>query len=275
MTQNETKLYRQIDKKFDILAKAKTQLKKEFFGIDHIINEIIELVSSWYLFPELQEKPLVINLWGLTGVGKTALIRRLSDLLEFSEKYYSIDLGGNKHSIQDRLEEIYEYDNSSPVIIALDEFQYARTIDQNMGEIENAYSRIVWELIDSGKFQISRYYTFTDRLYELVSKLKYIRRNGGVAVKNGYVKTRREFFVKIIDNSFIDEVRGMEKDGDGEINELMLILYDMREDIYDGLKEYYNSFEDFKNYINTLNLSEAIKFLNSAIDIVQSPNTID
>ena len=98
----------------------------------------------------------------------------------FRNKYYSLNLGSNDLSVRNKLEDIYEYDNGFPVMIALDEFQYARTINQYMVEVDNAYSRIVWELIDSGKFQISRYYGYTDDIYELISKLKYIRRNGGI-----------------------------------------------------------------------------------------------
>ncbi|MEA3392174.1 MAG: hypothetical protein U9Q91_04275 [Candidatus Marinimicrobia bacterium] len=275
MSQKQLKLYHEIDRKFDILANAKAQLKNEFFGIDNIIDEIIELVSSWYLFPELQEKPLVVNLWGLTGVGKTALIKRLSDLIDFSNKYYSLDLGSNDFSVRSKLEDIYEYDNGFPVIIALDEFQYARTINQHMLEVDNAYSRVVWELIDSGKFQISRYYSHTDEIYELISKLKYIRRNGGISVKDGYVISRQQFFIKIINNKFRDYFKNMGGENDEDTQELMLIPQDFREDLYDGLKEYYESLEDLNNYLNTLNLSETIKFLYSVIDIVQSPKTID
>ena len=57
-------------KKLDSVAK---QLKEEFFGIDSVIDEIIDSLSSWYIFPELQYRPHLICAWGLTGVGKNSL----------------------------------------------------------------------------------------------------------------------------------------------------------------------------------------------------------
>ena len=54
-----------LEKK-EILENAKIQLKKEFIGIDSIIDEVVDVVSSWYTLNFLQDKPLIINLWGLT-----------------------------------------------------------------------------------------------------------------------------------------------------------------------------------------------------------------
>ena len=54
------------------LSEIAAQLKNEFIGIDSIIDQLIYAVKPWYLAAELQESPLVINLWGMTGVGKTS-----------------------------------------------------------------------------------------------------------------------------------------------------------------------------------------------------------
>jgi cell division protease FtsH len=44
--------------KQEILDNAKKVLKQEFIGIDKIIDEIIDNVSSWFFLPHLQEKPV-------------------------------------------------------------------------------------------------------------------------------------------------------------------------------------------------------------------------
>ena len=49
--------------KMQILERAGEQLKKEFVGLDTIIDEIVRQVSCWFVFPEMQEQPCIINLW--------------------------------------------------------------------------------------------------------------------------------------------------------------------------------------------------------------------
>jgi len=269
----EQKLF---NEKVGRLEAAKLQLKNEFFGIDHIIDEIIELVSSWYFFPMVQDKALVINLWGLTGVGKTALVRRLAQLLDFSEKFYSIDLGGKKYrneSIQEKLEEIYEYDNGVPVIISLDEFQYARTLSRDGEEMNNEYSRIIWELLDSGSFQTRRAYHFTEELYELLSKLRYLKKHRNLKVENGFVMNHKEFFLKVMKSTFLDFLIKNEDDFDAE--DLLLIPHDTRENIYDAVKAEFDSFEDFRTFLDSLTLAGTIDYVNSVISFAQSPKIVD
>ncbi|WP_373521720.1 hypothetical protein, partial [Aquiflexum sp.] len=60
--------HKELIEKQAVLQQAKETLKTEFVGIDQVIEEVVDAISSWYLFPEIQEKPVIINLWGLTGV---------------------------------------------------------------------------------------------------------------------------------------------------------------------------------------------------------------
>src|SRR5690554_486103 len=97
----------QLLKKHRILQQAAKVLKKEFIGLDNVIEEIIGSVSPWYFFPQLQENPVVVNLWGLTGVGKTSLINRLSELIHFEDKTYYFNFGEKfNYNIHDQIEDI-------------------------------------------------------------------------------------------------------------------------------------------------------------------------
>ena len=154
-----SKLHREILQRQDLLVVAKKTLKQEFFGIDNVIDEVVDAASSWFLFPDMQERPVVINLWGLTGVGKSSLVNRLAHLLRFEKRYYHFDLGDRNSSgwtVMSKMEEICDNMNGYPVLIALDEFQHARTLDESGSELYSSSSRIIWQLLDSGKFQISR-----------------------------------------------------------------------------------------------------------------------
>src|ERR1044072_960 len=77
-----TNLHQSILLKRQKLNEGSLLLKKEFIGLDEIVSEVINLITPWYLFPDAQMRPTVINLWGLTGSGKTALVNRLVDLLD-------------------------------------------------------------------------------------------------------------------------------------------------------------------------------------------------
>jgi cell division protease FtsH len=58
-----------LKKKDETLLMVKDELKKQFIGIDDVIDQVINAVRVWYLMPELMTRPLIVNLWGLTGSG--------------------------------------------------------------------------------------------------------------------------------------------------------------------------------------------------------------
>jgi cell division protease FtsH len=196
-----TKL-KSLEKKYlsrmDILDSAKKVLKSELFGIDNIIDEIIDNVTPWYIMPEIQEKPLVINLWGLTGVGKTALVSRLAMLLGYNNRFFRFDLGEKegRYSFRHSLEDLCEMQDDDPIIIALDEIQHSRTVNGPFRkEMSNPQNRMIWELIDSGEVQYINWkrglWTFDDYLKTLEHLL-----NAGVKVRNGMVASGKKLFCR-------------------------------------------------------------------------------
>ena len=144
-----------ILKKKSTLAKAVTQLKKEFVGLDSIIDELSDTVLPWWLFPENQLRPLIINLWGMTGSGKTDLIKRLSELLNYHKQLLRFDMGefGTSSSFlkYTLTRQLIQFSEQSPIIV-LDEFQFAKTKDEQGKEVNNTSLRIIWDLLDSGQF---------------------------------------------------------------------------------------------------------------------------
>src|SRR5690606_5263040 len=171
------------------LEEAKITLKKEFFGIDKAIDDLINNTRSWYVLNEYQNRPLIINLWGLTGVGKTSLVIRLAELLNYDDHLFRFDLGSKdgRYSFSSGLDDLCEKNENEPVIVVLDEFQHNRTLKGiARQEVERDDNRRVWDLIASGKIE---YYQYNSDLYELmgfVNKLKYLL-NTSISVKNGTI----------------------------------------------------------------------------------------
>lgn len=194
----------EIKRKQSLLQVSRDILKKEFVGIDTVIDKVMDSINTWFIFPEFQETPLVINLWGMTGIGKTALITRLSELLEFNKKFFRYDMGNNSdnsESLKDNLEIIFEYNNGMPCMIVLDEFQYAKTKNDSDSEIDNHYTRIVWDLLDSGKIQAIRYRRAGLEKIATVKNLLSDALDAGVKIKNGIVIENETTFLELVNSS--------------------------------------------------------------------------
>ncbi|GAB4148004.1 MAG: hypothetical protein OHK0017_10360 [Patescibacteria group bacterium] len=141
-----------------MLNQAVIELKQRFVGIDSVIDELIESIKVWYLMPQIMQRPLIINLWGMTGVGKTDLIRHLVKLLKFQEKFLEIELNNSSQSSYfsyfSSIGEILEFNNilpDEPNILLFDEIQRFRTIDSNGTEIKDLKYQDFWELLSDGK----------------------------------------------------------------------------------------------------------------------------
>jgi hypothetical protein len=146
-----------IESKRKVLDEVKTQLKTEFFGLDTIIDKVIDSVSAWYIFPELITRPVIINLWGMTGVGKTQLVRRLVQLLDFHDKFVEVQMdGGSTNGYwTSKLSSVLSQstiNESEPGILLLDEIQRFRTVDEHGGDVKVERYQDVWTLLSDGKF---------------------------------------------------------------------------------------------------------------------------
>src|ERR1039458_9871720 len=141
---------------------SKEILKKEFYGIDKQIDEICDNVLDYITFNKFQKTPLIVNLWGMTGCGKTSLINRLLELLSFNKTYFNFARisENTSYELETYLEEEISVKkaNDNTNFIIYDEFQYARTINSSGHEVDRPSMKIFWELLDSGMFttQIGR-----------------------------------------------------------------------------------------------------------------------
>ncbi len=270
------KVRNKILKKAEVLKYAKSKLKEEFIGIDNIIDEVINLISSWYLFPDLQERPVVVNLWGLTGTGKTALVNRLSYYLKCVNKYYNFNMGelvNSYRGLEQILEELQLNDNESPFILAFDEFQFARTITEKGLEINNHSISLVWDLLDSGKFQ---FISLNNDVYSIQSLIKRIRffLAYGLDCKNGLVKTQKDYFIN--DKKINKEFRNYyQEKGENLSGEVFIIPKYFHRLIMSIMKDKYLTTSALTNDLRKMDGYQSIKFLRKIINYELSPKTID
>jgi cell division protease FtsH len=150
---------------FGLLAKRrqdlqdmKKQLKSEFFGMDPIIDKVTDSLYTWFIFPQLITRPVIINLWGMTGVGKTCLVRRISQILNFFDRYVEVQMdstssgsGFYSSSIATILRNS-SIEENTPGILLLDEIQRFKTVGDNGGDAPVERFQDVWMLLSDGKF---------------------------------------------------------------------------------------------------------------------------
>lgn len=138
-------------------------LKQEFIGLDDILDEIKNQIITWYVTPEVLSRPVVISLWGMTGTGKSSVVRRLVELLNLENETLNFDCG---EYCSDRIDSLgttlldvlgkgdSQYKDSTTykahLVFVWDEFQHARTIDESGIEVDKPQLRSVWSLLDNG-----------------------------------------------------------------------------------------------------------------------------
>lgn len=167
-----------IIKKLAKLEQVKSKLKKEFVGIDLQIDQIVDSIRTWYCFPESLNRPLVVNLWGITGTFKTSIIRRLVELLGRSTGFKEIDSRAILSSKFDALLGITEIEKVQgnkdlPEIILIDEFQNVKTLDAFGNDTKD--SKTLYELfsiLSDGKLKYPRNMYSLGKLTNIVKQIK-------------------------------------------------------------------------------------------------------
>ena len=155
---DSNELREQLAYKSRRLQEVAATLKTELFGIDAIIDRVIDSVRAWYVLPELVSRPVIVCLWGLTGTGKTQLVRRLAQLLDFYDRFVEVQMDGfsngagwrGAQSISGMLAQSGVREGE-PGILVLDEFQRFRTIDKKGDDLRVERYQDVWALLSDGR----------------------------------------------------------------------------------------------------------------------------
>lgn len=249
-------LYQLITEKKQQLIQVKTTLKKEFVGLELIIDEVIDLLMPWFLFPDAQLRPTIINMWGLTGSGKTALVNRIIELLDYKRLYVQMDMGEFESDsatwIKNMFTDELEFFHEQPGVICFDEFQFARSINSEGNEIGKDKLRVIWDMLDSGKIN---YFPYQNSYYMIRAELCLLNllkcEDKGVVIKNGIVVDKEKEFLDCFSEYYFENNKRFEQ----AVDKSYFLSQDFIEGIYYLFNDEYTSREKLKQRIETCDLS--------------------
>jgi hypothetical protein len=268
--------YKELIEKKQKLEQTRVALKDRFLGIDDVIDEVIALMMPWYLFPGAQRRPTIVNLWGLTGSGKTALVQALVELLEYKSLYSHIDMGefdSNSASwMKNILTNDLDFFNQKPALICLDEFQFAKTLNGQGNELSKDKLRVVWDLLDSGKIQYipgdSTYYLFkAENCHSRLQKAILL----GLDIHQGKIERGFEEFSQIFNGFYFDY-----NDGRVPVNEWFFMSNDF---IY-GMINLFENEQTFtrlqmEEKIKVMTVHEVAQFIRNGMNTRGATKTLD
>lgn len=206
----------EIKRKNEVIDNAIAELKKKYIGVDEQIDEIMSNVRTWYCYPQLQDRPCVINLWGLSGCSKTDSVRTIAKLLDLEEDLIYFNFADinekNAWEIENDIEDSVG-NNKSNRIIVYDEFQYAATLDKQKEEKDNKGAlKPFWELLDTGilnkkpemrtLFNVYKAYLILKRIVDTKYPIKLV--NGKWLNSEDYIKNLDGYERKSIFEVFIE-----------------------------------------------------------------------
>jgi Peptidase family M41/ATPase family associated with various cellular activities (AAA) len=137
------------------LEAARQELRLKFVGIDPVIDELIDAIRIWYLMPEVLSRPVIVNLWGMTGVGKTDLVRRLVKAIDFQERFAEVELSNSDSTSYNSSVSSYLDSNAinddKPSIVLFDEIQRFNTLNSDGSPVQSTKFTDFWELLSDGR----------------------------------------------------------------------------------------------------------------------------
>ena len=102
-------------------------LKKEYFGIDQQIDDIVNTFEMWLTTKEYLIRPQILNLVGPSGLGKTAVIKEVINRLNLNDDKIYLKFNNKTTSVTEEFNMCTKSDH----IFVLDEMQYIKSINEN------------------------------------------------------------------------------------------------------------------------------------------------
>jgi len=133
------------------IEQARSGLKDIYSGIDGVVDRVCDLSMPWLAIPDSVTRPIIVCQWGMTGTGKTSLVRVLFQRF-LRRPLIQMDLGtftNNKDFSMEFYRHFADFSGTHCGIL-LDEIQNPRTINEDGHECDREGLRGLWSLLSDG-----------------------------------------------------------------------------------------------------------------------------
>lgn len=162
------------------IDEARLGLKEIYSGIDGVIDRVCDLSTPWLAIPDSITRPIIVCLWGMTGTGKTSLVRVLFQQF-LRRPLIQVDLGtftDHKDFSMEFYRHFADFSGTHCGIL-LDEIQNPRTINEEGGELDREGLRGLWSLLSDGIIVPDVNLEKDDCIITLERIIRYFDQTGG------------------------------------------------------------------------------------------------
>ena len=229
-----------------------------------MIDDVMTAISGWYHYPNYQSSPCIVNLWGLTGTGKSALVRELISQLKIEHKMLHFDMSdGPVLSVEIDNAKLH---TNAPVIV-VDEVQHARTIDVRGYDVRYINGDL-WQLLDTGVFSFNTDRTEAHNLIHYVHHLESLLPH--IQVEDGLVVREKLMFIEEVDDR-----EWVEANEYGDDKPAPFISKKWDGYLRDQFPRQFVTKHDVRQHLNSLSPEAAIQLCRDAAEQGAKPKTID
>lgn len=252
------------------LEEIKKRLKAQFFGLDHVIDQLIDSLRTWYYIPQFQTRPLVINLWGSASVGKSQLVESIMSELGIGDSFLSINAKDlHRSGLFEDISRLQITEKPVRAVFCIDNFQKVLRAERRMHPWVNLETEPIWEILDEGIIRATKPISHAPDILDSIGRGLSFMIDKGLKIENGFVKN--EFVKDFSANKKVWEYSGrtIKKNWDqmigSDIEGVFVFNYHEVKILFDFEPKGFEKIEDLVCHLKTLNQDEILAFVNSII----------
>ncbi|SFO60350.1 ATPase family associated with various cellular activities (AAA) [Algoriphagus ornithinivorans] len=264
-------------RKIEKLTEVRYELLKLFPWTGSLSFEITQRLQAWFCSPENQKRPVIINLWGPSGVGKTSFIKELVREINLSNLLVecSARKSGSITDFLSKLKTLSTINDQVNGIFIIDDIQYLfQEKPIQVFEIPSSNSPI-WQLLSEGKMEMDPLEYELHRVKEVY--MDFINWfNDGIKIEKGLVSTECIDFYEERDIP-LNMNTGAIKRSDLINTQPPQFIFSKREAkiLYESKLHDFTTYTDFISHIRTMDEGQIKLFLDEMLRRSISPVHVD